>query len=136
MRIDDDRSRRLIHHVTGHIITSVFTIGVNDKKEKMPAYLITNVRFTNAEKAQEYGRQVASTIQKYGGRYLARGGQVEVAEGDWRPGYVAIVEFPSLEQAKCWYDSDEYRQIKPLRVENADSQIIFVDGLASLIDHN
>lgn len=102
----------------------------------MAAYLITNVRFTNAEKAQEYGRQVSSTIEKYGGRYLARGGQVDVVEGDWRSGYVAIVEFPSLEQAKRWYDSGEYRQIKPLRVENADSQIIFVDGLPPLMDHH
>lgn len=95
----------------------------------MPAYLIANVHFTNAEKAQEYGRQVSSTVEKYGGRYLARGGQVDVAEGDWQPGYVTIVEFPSLEQAKRWYDSDEYRQIKPLRVEHAQSQLIFVDGL-------
>ncbi|MDA4131152.1 MAG: DUF1330 domain-containing protein [Thaumarchaeota archaeon] len=95
----------------------------------MPAYLITNVRFKNAEKAQEYGRQVSSTIEMYGGRYLARGGQVDVAEGNWQAGYVAIVEFPSLEQVKRWYASDEYRKIKPLRVENADSQIVFVDGL-------
>ena len=42
---------------------------------------------------------------------------------------MAIVEFPSLEQAKRWYDSDEYRQIRSLRHENAESQIIFVDGL-------
>src|ERR1700674_5885402 len=93
--------------------------------QAMSAYLITNVRFKNAEKAQEYGRQVSSTVEKYGGRYLARGGQVDVAEGNWQTGYVAIVEFPSLEQGKRWYDSDEYRKIKPLRVENADSQIVF-----------
>jgi uncharacterized protein (DUF1330 family) len=99
--------------------------------QAMSAYLITNVRFTNPEKAQEYGRQVSSTVEKYGGRYLARGGQVEVAEGDWQPGYVAIVEFPSLDQAKRWYESDEYHRIKPLRVENAESQIIFVEGLPS-----
>ncbi|PZS02156.1 MAG: DUF1330 domain-containing protein [Candidatus Chloroheliales bacterium] len=95
----------------------------------MPAYLITNVRFMNPEKAQEYGRQVAMTIEKYGGRYLARGGSVEAAEGDWQLHYMVIVEFPSLEQAKRWYDSDEYRPLKSLRHENADSQIVFVEGL-------
>jgi uncharacterized protein (DUF1330 family) len=62
----------------------------------MPAYLIANIRFTNPEKAREYGRQVPSTIEKYGGRYLARGGPVDVAEGDWPLHYVVIVEFTSL----------------------------------------
>jgi uncharacterized protein (DUF1330 family) len=95
----------------------------------MPAYMIANVRFTNPEKAPEYGRQVPATIEKYGGRYLARGGQAEVAEGDWQLHRVAIVEFPSLEQAKRWYDSEEYRAIKDLRLEHADSQIVFVEGL-------
>ena len=46
----------------------------------MTAYLITNVQFANLEKAQEYGRQVPVTIQKHGGRYLARGGAAEAAE--------------------------------------------------------
>src|ERR1700687_4695301 len=95
----------------------------------MPAYLITNVQFANMEKAQEYGRQVPGTIKKHGGRYLARGGAAEAAEGNWELHYMAIVEFPSLEQAKRWYHSDEYRQIRSLRHENAESQIIFVDGL-------
>ena len=75
--------------------------------------------------------RVSSTIEKYGGRYLARGGQVEVIEGDWQPGYVAIVEFATLDQAKGWYEFDEYHQIKPLRLDNANSQIMFIDGLPS-----
>ncbi len=97
----------------------------------MPVYLITNVQFRNPEKAKEYGSRVASTIEKYEGHYLARGGQVKVMEGDWQPRYVAIVEFPSLEQAERWYESDEYHEIKSLRLDNAESQIMFVDGLPS-----
>lgn len=97
----------------------------------MPAYAIANVRFMDREKAQEYGSQVPATIMKYGGRYLARGGQTEVAEGDWHLYYMTIVEFPSLEQAKRWYESEEYRSLRPIRVESAESQVVFVDGLPS-----
>jgi uncharacterized protein (DUF1330 family) len=96
----------------------------------MPAYLIANVQFNSSEKAQEYGRQVGPTVAKYGGRYLARGGQTEVAEGDWQPQFVVIIEFPSFEQARRWYKSNEYRKLSELRHENADSQLIFVDGLS------
>jgi len=95
----------------------------------MSTYLITNIRFTNAVKAQEYGSQVAATIQAVWGTLSRPWGQVEVAEGESRPGYMAIVEFPSPEQAKAWYESEEYRRIKPIRVEHAESQLLFVDGL-------
>src|SRR5437588_8620946 len=97
----------------------------------MPAYVIANVRFTDPEKAQEYGRQVASTIATYGGHYLARGGPVDVVEGDWLLYYVTLLEFPSLEQAKRWYASEEYRPLKALRGAHADAQIVFVEGLSS-----
>ncbi len=93
------------------------------------AYLIANVRFKSREKAQEYGMQVAPLIAKYGGRYLARGGQVRVLEGEWQPGYLSVVEFPSLDPARQWYESDEYAAIKALRHENADSEIVFTEGI-------
>ena len=96
----------------------------------MPAYVIANVRFANADKAQEYGRQVAATIATFGGRYLARGGQAEVSEGDWQLAYVTIVEFSSLDQAKRWYSSEDYRGLKSLRLEHARTNLAFVDGLA------
>ncbi len=93
-----------------------------------PAYVIANVLFTDQSKAQEYGRQVGGIVGQYGGRYLARGGPAEIAEGAWQTHYLTIVEFDSLEQAKNWYQSPEYAAIKPLRVDNADSQIVFVEG--------
>ena len=90
---------------------------------------IANAKFTSFDKAQEYGRQVAATIVKLGGRYLARGGQAIVAEGNWQLHYVAIVEFPSMDQATRWYESEEYQSIKPIRSQNAESEIAFVDGI-------
>lgn len=98
----------------------------------MPAYVIASVRFANADKAQEYGGQVAATIAAYGGRYLARGGQTEVSEGDWQLAYVTVVEFSSLDQAKSWYDSEDYRGLRSLRLEHAQSNLAFIDGIAAL----
>ena len=97
----------------------------------MAAYMIASVRFASADKAQEYGRQVATTIATFGGRYLARGGQAEIGEGDWQLAYVTIVEFPSLDQAKRWYNSEDYRGLKSLRLGHAQSNLAFVDGLAA-----
>jgi uncharacterized protein (DUF1330 family) len=94
------------------------------------AYLVASVQFSRPDKAQEYGRQLPATIEKFGGRYLARGGTAEVAEGSWQLGYVTIVEFPSLEHAKRWYESVDYRRLMPIRLEHAQSEIAFVEGIA------
>ena len=98
-----------------------------------PAYLVANVHFSDLEKAQEYGSQLPATLGQYGGRFLARGGQTEVTEGNWQLQYVVIVEFPSLEQALRWYASEEYRPLKALRLEHAESQLAFVEGLPTII---
>ena len=97
----------------------------------MAAYVIASVRFADADKAQEYGRQVASIIAAFGGHYLARGGQAQVSEGDWQLAFVTVVEFPSLDQANGWYDSEEYRGLKSLRLEHAQSNLAFIDGLVA-----
>ena len=95
-----------------------------------PAYVVANVQFTRPDKAQEYGRAVPSTIEKFEGRYLARGGTAEVAEGLWQLRYVTIVEFPSLERAQQWYASEDYGLLRSIRLEHAQSDIAFVEGLA------
>ena len=94
------------------------------------AYVVANVQFTRPDKAQEYGSAVPATIEKFGGRYLARGGTAEVAEGHWQLRYVTIVEFPSLERAKQWYASEDYGRLRSIRLEHAQSDLAFVEGLA------
>ena len=61
----------------------------------------------------------------------ARGGDAEVSEGDWQLAYVTILEFSSLDLAKRWYNSDDYRGLKSLRLEHAQSNLAFIDGLAA-----
>ena len=95
----------------------------------MPAYVIADVTVTDPVTMDEYRKQVPATIEKYGGRFLARGGSLECCEGDWRPARVVIIEFPSLEQAKRWYDSEEYRLPKALRIKAGRSNLLMVEGV-------
>jgi len=96
----------------------------------MPAYVIVDIEVTDPAAFEEYRKQVPGTVQKYGGRFLVRGGGMEVIEGDWRPKRVVVLEFPSMEQAHRWYDSEEYRAPKALRLRTSRARIILVEGVA------
>jgi uncharacterized protein (DUF1330 family) len=94
----------------------------------MAAYFIVDLEITDAAGFEEYRQLVPATIEKYGGRYLVRGGRVETLEGEWQPKRVVVLEFPTVEQAKRWYDSQEYRAPKALRFRTARSKMILVEG--------
>jgi len=94
----------------------------------MAAYVIANVNVHDAASFEEYRRQVPATIAKHGGRYLVRGGRVEPIEGAWNPTRLVVLEFPSIEQARRWYDSEDYRGPKALRMKSALTDVIFVEG--------
>jgi len=94
----------------------------------MAAYVIGNVDVKDPAGYEEYRKLVPATIQKYGGKYLVRGGAFEKLEGAWQPKRLVVLEFPSLEQAKRWYDSEEYRPAKALRHRLAASDLIVVEG--------
>ncbi len=95
----------------------------------MPAYLIANVNVQDAATFEEYRKQVPATIAKHGGRYLVRGGRVEKLEGSWNPTRLVVLEFPSMEQARRWYDSDDYRGPKAIRTKCTLTDAIFVEGV-------
>jgi len=95
----------------------------------MAAYFIVDVEVTDPAGFEEYRQLVPGTVQKYGGRFLVRGGAVETLEGDWQPKRVVVLEFPSLEQAKRWYNSEDYRDPKALRFKTAKSKLILVEGI-------
>lgn len=94
----------------------------------MPAYFIADLEVTDPTGFAEYRQLVPDTIEKYGGRYLVRGGAVETLEGDWQPQRIVVVEFPSLEQARRWYHSEEYSGPKALRFKSAQTDLILVEG--------
>ena len=95
----------------------------------MPAYVFAEVDITNPEGYREYSQQVPATIQKYGGRFLHRGGPVTVLEGDWPGIRRVIIEFPSVEAARQWWDSPEYEKPKALRRANSKGRLILLEGV-------
>jgi uncharacterized protein (DUF1330 family) len=95
----------------------------------VPAYLVGIVTIEDAEGFAEYASQVPEVIARYGGRYIARGGTVEVLEGSWAPARVTLAEFDSLEQAKRWYESEEYQALAEIRRRSANADLVLVEGL-------
>ena len=95
----------------------------------MPAYFFFDMlEVTEPEKLEKYRQVVSATVERYGGRYLTVGGQTDVVEGDWHPVFPVLIEFPSLEQARRWYNSAEYREPKALRRAAASGNAVFIEG--------
>jgi uncharacterized protein (DUF1330 family) len=94
----------------------------------MAAYVIANVDVKDAALFEQYRKQVPDTIARHGGKYLVRGGKHQTLEGGWRPSRLVVLEFPSVEQARRWYDSEEYREPKALRLTCALTDVVVVEG--------
>jgi uncharacterized protein (DUF1330 family) len=95
----------------------------------MAAYVIANVEVTDPARYDEYRKRVPATLVPYGGRFVVRGGAHEVVEGGWQPRRLVVLEFPSLAQARRWYDSEEYREPKALRLAAARTEVVLVEGV-------
>lgn len=95
----------------------------------MAAYVIAEVNVTDPKLYDDYRKQVPATVEKYGGRFAVRGGKVEPKEGDWNPTRLVVLEFPSMEQARKWYDSPEYAPALALRLKAANARLILVEGV-------
>ncbi|HET8799254.1 MAG TPA: DUF1330 domain-containing protein [Thermoanaerobaculia bacterium] len=96
----------------------------------MAAYcLFDNLEVVDAGKLEEYKNRVAPVVAQYGGRYVVLGGNVDLVEGDWRPAFPVMIEFPDLARARQWYASDEYRELKALRLSAVRSNAVFLEGL-------
>ena len=94
----------------------------------MPAYLISQIEIHDPVGYEEYRKLVLPSLAKYGGKFIARGGRIDVLEGDWSPRRVVICEFESLERARKWYESEEYRPAMEIRQKTATADIIVVEG--------
>ena len=81
----------------------------------MPAYVITDIKVTDPQKYEQYMALSPAAIAAAGGRFVVRGGQHEVFEGNWQPNRLVVVEFPSLAAARTFYDSTRYREAREKR---------------------
>ncbi|HEY7869097.1 MAG TPA: DUF1330 domain-containing protein [Methylomirabilota bacterium] len=95
----------------------------------MAAYVIVDLTVTDQALMDEYRKRVPATLAAYGGKFLVRGGAHETVEGDWKPSRVVVLEFPSLEQAKRWYRSEEYREPLAMRLRAGRANLIMVEGV-------
>ena len=95
----------------------------------MPAYLVAEIEITDAEGYKEYSRVVPATIEKFGGRFLVRGGKAHPLEGDIPERRRVIVEFPSIEQAKAWYHSPDYAKPLAMRQAASKGRLMFLEGV-------
>ncbi len=95
----------------------------------MSAFLIVDTKIENPDKYEEYKKLARPIAEKFGGVYLARGGELDVRETDlWTPTRVVIIEFPDMDSARAFFDSAEYAPVKPLRRDNASCTLFIVEG--------
>ena len=95
----------------------------------MPAYVIAETDVHDAAQYERYKAAAPEAIAAYGGRYVARGGELSVLEGDWDPARLVILEFDDLEAAKRWYASPEYQAARQLREGAATMRLVAVEGI-------
>jgi uncharacterized protein (DUF1330 family) len=95
----------------------------------MPAYLIVETDITDPEQYEQYKAASPGAIAAHGGRFVVRGGETAVLEGDWNPKRLVVVEFDDLEAAKRFYDSPEYQAAMKLREGAANLNMIAVEGI-------
>ncbi len=92
------------------------------------AYLLVQVEVTNPQQYGEYAKLSPAIIEKFGGRFLARGGRSATLEGPRAPGRVVVIEFPSYERAQAFYESPEYTAARKVRAGAANAQFVIVEG--------
>ena len=95
----------------------------------MKGYVIASIEVQDPKAYDVYRSQVLATVEKHGGRFLVRAGQMEKKEGDWKPGRIVVLEFPSLEAARQCYHSPEYAVARKLRQPVATAEIVLVEGV-------
>jgi uncharacterized protein (DUF1330 family) len=95
----------------------------------MPAYAIGHLRNVNiGPDIVEYLRRIDATLEPFDGKFIIHGGKVEVMEGSWSGSLIVIV-FPRLDLARAWYGSSPYQEILALRRDNAEGDIVMMDGV-------
>ena len=96
----------------------------------MPGYIIAQVDITDPEIFEIYRSQVPATLKPFGGEFVIRGGAMEELEGEWPTPRGVVIQFPSGEQAKAWWASEEYEGPKTLRQSASHTNMIVVEGVA------
>ena len=95
----------------------------------MSGFAIFNIEVKKPEEYKEYVEKVKPIAEKFGGEYIVRGGEPRVLEGTWAYPRTVVIKFPRYEKALEWYNSDEYKPIKQIRLENSIGNGIIIKGV-------
>ncbi|MDQ2886346.1 MAG: DUF1330 domain-containing protein [Chloroflexota bacterium] len=94
----------------------------------MAAYFVVEINVTDPEVYAEYSKLVPPTLERYGGKFLVRGGATQTIEGNWQPQRFVIVEFEDEEHFKRWYNSPEYTEARAIRFKASTSRAVLAQG--------
>ena len=81
------------------------------------------------EKYMQYVGKVPAIVEKFGGRYMIRGGKTTVIDGDWNPLRFIMIEFENMDKFNAWWNSAEYKAVAPLREESAKTNAVVIEGI-------
>ena len=95
----------------------------------MKAYIIVDVSIKDQVRYEDYKKLTPASLIPFEGRFIVRGGATETLEGDWQPGRIVVLEFPSVEKAKAWWSSAGYAPAKAIRQSASETQMILVEGV-------
>jgi uncharacterized protein (DUF1330 family) len=95
----------------------------------MPAYVIVDVSIHDFKEYEEYKKLTPGAIAAYDGKFIVRGGQTTTLEGDWKPGRIVVLEFPTVDRANEWWNSEIYTKAKIIRQRSAETKMIIVEGV-------
>lgn len=94
----------------------------------MPAYIIVEVSIHNPAEYEDYKKLTPPSLKPFDGKFIVRGGKAETLEGDWNPERIVVLEFPTVEKAKAWWNSEGYAPAKALRQRTSRTKMIVVPG--------
>jgi uncharacterized protein (DUF1330 family) len=94
----------------------------------MAAYVVADIQVTDVASYEEYRPLAGASIARFGGRFIVRGGAVDLLEGEPRPERIVVIEFPDLETAQRWYRSDEYQAALKLRQAASRGRVFMIEG--------
>ena len=95
----------------------------------MPAYVIVEIDIVDPTGYEEYKKLASAAVEKYGGKYIVRGGPAETLEGNWKPKRIVVLQFDSMQRAKEWLNCEEYREPRKMRHRTARTRMVVVEGV-------
>lgn len=93
------------------------------------AYVVVDIERTDLERAARHSEMSDPSVERHGGRFLARGGPISILEGDWEPQRLVVIEFESAQAARDWYASEDYRAACAIREGAGIGRLVVVDGV-------